>query len=824
MDTGILPQISVQENRRRLTPTTSGNVSDPVLLFIKKTQGADATLKAIRAGLANGQDETSLLNDASAELSEALSLKSAVEAKLAKTGETLENLFQEGKIPQEILDRYHAFIGKTSDGFNQLADVESNLNEFMTRGGALPGDIDPLLNSIENLAPKPNSEVVGNKPRLTYRRSKIKVRDIESRAAITPGGSSYTSQDLSPTKDTRITPEIRDLAGKLSFDPAEIYSYVRNKIDYQPYLGSVKGSVGTYWEKAGNDVDQASLLITLFRASGIPARYVSGTVELPIEKVMNWTGMKTPDAAVNVMRSNGIPFTPITSADGTVTSLKFAHTWVEAYLPQNRKGRNATDNEWVQMDPSFKQYDSVEGIALKQAMGFDLNTFYNSATAGATMNQEQSWFTGLNETNMNSDIQAYADNLLSWVDANMPGATVGDVLGTRKIRKKNIQELNQLSQSFPFRTFTPQAEFSELPDNWRYKAEFLTEGFTYDISMPELYGKKLTISYVPATSYDQWLIDYYGGIYNAPAYLIQMKAQLKLDGQVVAESAPVTLGTYQVFRSAFQRPFSSTWDTNDKYATVGATYSVSLDDQRISLDLLKKRAQEFDDLAHSLPDGTVNQELTEDALDLTGLVYFAETDTFSDVAGKVSKVNWQRDPSENFLVQDLTVWYFWWFPYKVSKGTVGMDVKRNILTPTSLNDNKKDEISWMLESGSTGSAAEHGVIEQLYGIEAVSTEKILALANRQGIPIYTINRSNIDQILPILNTSSVVKQNIYDAVVYDNWTAVVPQRDVQVNQWYGQGWIIMDPQSGSAGYLLAGGLISDGGIAAGGGEWDEPNQ
>ena len=99
------------------------------------------------------------------------------------------------------------------------------------------------------------------------------------------------------------------------------------------------------------------------------------------------------------------------------------------------------------------------------------------------------------------------------------------------------------------------------------------------------------------------------------------------------------------------------------------------------------------------------------------------------------------------------------------------------------------------------------IFEQLYGVESVSTEKILTLANRWSIPIYTIDDTNIDQILPQLDTFDIVKENIIEAVEM-GWTAVVPQRNIQLNQWYGAGWIIMDPDTGSAGYLLAGYLVS----------------
>jgi transglutaminase-like putative cysteine protease len=41
--------------------------------------------------------------------------------------------------------------------------------------------------------------------------------------------------------------------------------------------------VGTLDQMAGNDIDQASLLISLLRYKGIPARYVRGTIEIPVE-------------------------------------------------------------------------------------------------------------------------------------------------------------------------------------------------------------------------------------------------------------------------------------------------------------------------------------------------------------------------------------------------------------------------------------------------------------------------------------------------------------------------------------------------------------
>lgn len=49
---------------------------------------------------------------------------------------------------------------------------------------------------------------------------------------------------------------------------------------------------------------------------------------------------------------------------------------------------------------------------------------------------------------------------------------------------------------------------------------------------------------------------------------------------------------------------------------------------------------------------------------------------------------------------------------------------------------------------------------------------------------------------------------------------MVPQTGLQVNQWYGYGWQIIDPNSGAAGYLIAGYLTSGGIMTTVGGYLD----
>ena len=73
---------------------------------------------------------------------------------------------------------------------------------------------------------------------------------------------------------------VNSLTKDLKTDSAKanaIYNYVRDKIAYSFYYNTKHGAVGTLDAKSGNCVDQAHLLVAMFRTAGLPARYVHGT-------------------------------------------------------------------------------------------------------------------------------------------------------------------------------------------------------------------------------------------------------------------------------------------------------------------------------------------------------------------------------------------------------------------------------------------------------------------------------------------------------------------------------------------------------------------
>ena len=139
---------------------------------------------------------------------------------------------------------------------------------------------------------------------------------------------------MAETDETRLNLEIKELAESLD-SVVDMYEYVRNNIDFEPYYGSRKGASGALAQKSGNDYDQASLLIAMLRYKNIPARYVRGLAEIDIDKAMEWAQAETPEAAAKILAAAGIPVTTIVSG-GKIIAVCMEHVWVEAYVPYGR--------------------------------------------------------------------------------------------------------------------------------------------------------------------------------------------------------------------------------------------------------------------------------------------------------------------------------------------------------------------------------------------------------------------------------------------------------------------------------------------------------
>jgi hypothetical protein len=382
-----------------------------------------------------------------------------------------EKRLKEAKLPAEILERHRKFVAHFEGNLAELTgeldaleaaetdeaagQAQEKLRQHLERTKA-PSRHQPL--DPENL-PHRQPKVIKRELRLTpeeferdlkkdknaWRNQKrILVASIGSLAGLLASDTAVTTvnlptdADLAETIDVQLTPEIKAKAAELEHKPVKIYEWVRNNIEFVPTWGSIQGAHMTLLTQQGNAFDTASLLIALLRASGIHARYVMGTIELPIEKVMNWAGGFTdPTAALNFIASGGIPVRGLVSG-GKIVAVQMEHVWVRAfvdYAPSLGAVHKEGDT-WIPLDASFKKYNYTEGVDFKTLVPFDGQSFADQLKASSTVNEQEGYVTNVSSSVVQTALSDYNARLENYVSQNLPNATAADILGKKEIVRK----------------------------------------------------------------------------------------------------------------------------------------------------------------------------------------------------------------------------------------------------------------------------------------------------------------------------------------------------------------------------------------------------
>ncbi len=137
-------------------------------------------------------------------------------------------------------------------------------------------------------------------------------------------------------------PYILEQAGRLGGDALAAFTFVRDDVGFEAYAGSLRGARGALWSAAGNAADQASLLIALLRARGVPARYLRGTLNTANAQTQVGSMFPAPSGVGGLAPAGEPTADPATSS--ALLDPTRDHWWVEAFLP---------GSGWTQLDPSF---------------------------------------------------------------------------------------------------------------------------------------------------------------------------------------------------------------------------------------------------------------------------------------------------------------------------------------------------------------------------------------------------------------------------------------------------------------------------------------
>lgn len=103
---------------------------------------------------------------------------------------------------------------------------------------------------------------------------------VNERSSASGLGAYLKSTKNCPVNNAKIKSLVNSLTKGLTDDidkAKAIFNYVRDNIVYDYYYDSHKGAVGTLKAESANCVDQAHLLVCMYRTAGFKARYVHGT-------------------------------------------------------------------------------------------------------------------------------------------------------------------------------------------------------------------------------------------------------------------------------------------------------------------------------------------------------------------------------------------------------------------------------------------------------------------------------------------------------------------------------------------------------------------
>jgi len=648
-----------------------------------------------------------------------------------------------------------------------------------------------------------------------------------------------TAEDLAATEDIVLTPAIKAQAAALNNNPVQIYNWVRNNIEYLPTYGSIQGADMTLQTKRGNSFDTASLLIGLLRAANIPARYVYGTIQVPADQAMNWVGGVTKaEAAQQLMGQGGIPNIGIISG-GTIKYIKLEHVWVEAYVDYvpSRGAVNKTPDSWIPMDASYKQYTYTQGMDLKTAVPLDAQALVTQAQAGATVDPS-GWVQNVNSTAIQTALTSYQTQVQDYINTTKPNATVGDVIGSKTIVPENH---SILMGTLPYITIATGGKFAALPNHVRHQFEYDLYASAMDRAMgsptislkqslPSLAGKKITLSFAPATPADANLIASYLPAPNAngtpilpsqlptslPGYLIRLTAEMRVDGQVVATGGTFTMGEELVSSAGLFDPVNG-WDfAEDNRPIAGEYIATHVDLQGVStaqLQTLKDRMTATQaKLTAGQYTGISKEDLSGDILYSAVLDYFATSQASTELSQGESGMVVYRKPSFGKFETSAKMQYWFGIPRNISFPGLVMDIDRYVSIVVAKENSST--VGYMKQSGLRLSANEHLIPEKLFTNQldpnrpqGVSAVKALALASRQGQRIFTLNQSNQAQHQTLLAQVTIDPQAM--AEIQNGLAAgkevTLHQSPITQSGWTGSGYIITDPGTGAGAYKIAGG-------------------
>ncbi len=569
-------------------------------------------------------------------------------------------------------------------------------------------------------------------------------------------GDQSTDSQLYPT-------EIVELAKNLEHDPLAIFNYVHNHIDYAPYYGLRKGALLTLLDESGNDFDQASLLIALLKASGHSARFAKGSMAMSVEALADWLGLeKNGDLVDSLLSRAGIPFSKLRGI------YKVSRVWVLFSK--------------YQLDPAYKKYENYSPVDIVSMLGYDRSAFLESVKSGATITND--YTQNLNEANLRAKLSEYTSNLAKALRARHAGKDLSKIIGGRKIEQKT---LTKLSKGIVF-SASANEQWDEVPDALIDTFHVQFHGIDHKFKVPDIGAMRLTISFSQN----------------------DLRPELRLNGSLVSSGNPTTEGSFFRLTLTADHPFAAFDGTYADQTVETSLYSGSkfiyaiVLNYGISSNSLLRYARKRLDTSKRNGFSSTSEPVLGETLNMMGLNYAKQVMMIDNISQQIHKT--LNGIHHYFgLVEQTQSIVINWLGIRKFYASKKINYSSNHMTAQSIS-------AWAV-----GSSLEHGIMEQMLGVTAASSVKVLQLANESGQKIYHAKPGNIssieETIRPTYGESTVDLMKTF--VNNEGWIILPENGRIQINEWSGKAWVGYGPDTDKTAYGAINGYRIGGGFHGG---------
>ncbi len=550
---------------------------------------------------------------------------------------------------------------------------------------------------------------------------------------------------------------IAELAAALDGDVVKMNKWIHDNIDYVPYYGLMQGAEQTFLSRSGNDADQAALLVEMAKAAGHQTAYMVGQIWVPKANAPNWIGAVDLDETWDAFLNGGYAYPQQIAL--TTDSLTMIHIFPMV----------DTGNGWFFYFPAVKGYYHTSQSDVEALVGYNRASLL-SAVGGTT---DAYSAVGLDYNAMSSHLTGLTTGLVSSLRENYPNASEDILMGHRTINPDD---------SFGFSYGQIQAYY-DLPDAYRHKV-YVNAG-----------GTEITYDQADR-GVDKVYFKYSNGIFSRhfDGYASESFSEPGLTQIEIISDKPYAANNGGFADSTNMYPIA-----NGGIYVLTQGYAGS--SSGAGADYYSKR------LNMMLADDSFDAEAkVSESLAFAGEVFMQETAAVQKILDG-SQGNRRIVHCRTGLIGQEAGYY--------------IDIKNQLAS----------SYAGFADSGDSGikpymmlfSGLEHAVLEQTQSPEkeAVSTVRILKLANESSNPVYRLDSSNFSAASAQLSGYSSAQLNGFQSTVNGGGSVILPKNaDVVLNDWTGEGYIEHYFSGSIEGVFMAIGGGYNGGFGSNEGQYD----